>query len=334
MPVLYVTEPGAVLRKSGERLVVTKEDVPLASMPALHVEQVVVFGPAHLTTPALAFLLERGIDVVLLSSLGRYFGRVVGSTSGFGELRLRQYEAYQAPERRLALARAFVAGKLSNQRALLQRAARRQPQAGLDDLVAQLERGLDAVRQAPDMGTLRGLEGTTTRVYFVGFRRLLRQELGFYGRVRRPPRDPVNSMLSLGYTLLASNIHTAVQVVGLDPYLGFLHSVERTRPSLVLDLMEEFRSVIVDRLVLELVNEGIVGPDDFEQPPEAEGATLLGQRARKRFLEAFEARVQTATTAPDGTTVPTYRRWFERQARQVASLILGRGTGYRAFRLR
>lgn len=334
MPVLYVTEPGAVLRKTSERLVVTKDEQQLAAVPAFHVEQVVIFGPAHLTTPALTFLLERGIDVVFLSSRGKYFGRLVASDSGFGALRVRQYEVYSDPPRRLALARAFVQAKLRNQRAFLQRRARRSEDTAVEPVIAQLERCLAAVARAADLDTLRGQEGLATRAYFAAYRTQLKQDLGFRARVRRPPTDPVNSMLSLGYTLLAYNVQVAVQTVGLDPYLGLLHGIERTRPSLVLDLMEEFRPVIVDALVAELVNERILTAADFEQPEDGCGAVLLTARGRRVFLERFEERIQTRTTSPDGAVMPSYRRWFERQARQVAQVLLGRSDAYRPFRLR
>jgi len=274
--VLYLVEQGATLRKQGERLVVEGEGEILASVPAVKVEQVVVFGSVQLTTPAMVHLLRSGVDVAFLSVDGRYYGRLVSAESQFGELRLRHLRLVEDGERALELARAMVRAKLHNCRTLLQRAQR-----------------------------------------------------------ERPPPDPVNVLLSFGYTLLAQAIQAAVQTVGLDPYVGFLHVPAYSRPSLVLDLMEEFRPVVVDSVVLRLVNARILTRADFvEQPEVAERPVALTDEARRRFIAAFEERVQTRVTEPREGRQVTVRRLFELQARQVAAVALGQRERYEPWLIR
>jgi len=185
--------------------------------------------------------------------------------------------------------------------------------------------GLDG---AKEVGSLRGVEGTTSASYYAAFKDLLQQDLGFLARRRRPPPDPVNSLLSFGYTLLVYGIQSAVHMVGLDPFIGFLHVTEYSRPSLVLDLMEEFRPIIVDSLVLRLINTKAMTEEDFHVATE-EGQTIrLSQGAIKKFVHHFEQRVQSQIQHPSSGHRATYRRCFELQARQLAQVLLGHEVSY------
>ena len=198
-----------------------------------------------------------------------------------------------------------------------------------------MEGALARVERSRQMSSLVGVEGFGTAVYFGGFKRMLRQDLGFTARLRRPPPDPVNVLLSFGYTLLAQAIQAAVQTVGLDPYVGFLHVPAYSRPSLVLDLMEEFRPVVVDSVVLRLVNARILTRADFvDQPEVAERPVALTDEARRRFIAAFEERVQTRVTEPREGRQVTVRRLFELQARQVAAVALGQRERYEPWLIR
>ena len=334
MAVLYVVEQGAKLSKQGDVLVVSKDGEELQRLPAMKVEQVVIFGNISLTTPVIAHLLQNGIDVVFLSSTGKYHGRLLSPESKFGELRERQFAAARDENRRLAIAKAIVQGKLANQRALLMRYARERTDPEMAATVEGMLKCIEAVDEAGNMEAVHGLEGRGSGLYFSAFKRILKQDMGFRSRIRRPPTDPVNSLLSFGYTLLAYALQAAVHVVGLDPYIGFLHTVHYGRPSLALDLMEEFRPVIVDSVVLKLVNSHMVGPDDFEQPPEADGAVLIGEEAKRRFLAEYESRVQARVVHPNLEIQVTYRRCFELQARHLARVITGEETRYIPFRIR
>lgn len=308
MAILYVTEQGATLLKRGERLVVEKQKKIIHWVHAHKVEQVILMGQVSLTPGAIAYLLEAGIDTVFLSYYGRYRGRLLAHLGKNIELRQLQFQRLADPARRLEFARAFVAGKLYNCRVLLRRQNQERPEEEVTAAVHQLRRLGRQVEGAADLETLMGLEGRAAAVYFRAFGRLLRvPDLAFDGRRRRPPPDPVNVLLSLGYTLLANAVYTQVHVAGLDPYLGSLHGVEYGRPSLVLDLMEEFRPVLVDALVLTLVNRRILRATDFFRPEDREPAAfdfaeteplregypiLLGHQGLKKFVTYFERRLQ------------------------------------------
>jgi CRISPR-associated protein Cas1 len=315
--------------------VVTKESETLASVPTVKVDQVVIFGAVQVTTPAIVHLLLAGVDAVFLSESGRYYGRILSSDSKFGELRRAQMRLIDDPARALPVAQEFVRAKLMNQKTFLEST----PLAGRPREVAAAISGLaDVLAHVPrtqTAGSLMGAEGKGGALYFTAFRSLLTADLGFRARIRRPPRDPVNALLSFGYTLLSYAVQSAVQTVGLDPYLGFLHVPAYSRPSLVLDLMEEFRTAVVDADVVRMVNRRELTADDFvtsEEDPDR--PVLLTDAGRRRFLAAFEARLQPKVVGDDGSAGgprPAFRRIFEQQARQIARLALGEQSAYRPW---
>ncbi len=331
--ILYVTDQGAGLYRRGERLQVRRRKEVLADVPLYEVEQVVFMGPIALSTPAMGALLERGVDTVLLSTHGQYRGRLVGPARGNVLLRQKQFKRYEDEAFRLGVARAVVEGKLRNMRTLLMRLARRR---GLEvKAVAHLlRRSIQQAQQAPHAEVLRGIEGAGTAAYFKALGTFLPAELQFKGRNRRPPKDPANALLSFGYALLANSVEGAIYLVGLDPYLGFLHVVDYGRPSLALDLMEEFRPVLVDAVVLDLANHGQVQGDDFEQ---RDGGVFLRGDGRKRLIEAYQRRLEDRVAYPVGAERVeriSYRRCLEYQVRRLARVILGEAAHYTAFLVR
>lgn len=299
-------------------------------MPAIKVEQVVVLGNVGLTTPVLQHLLQAGIDCVFCSLQGHYYGRLFSTESRYGLLRRRQLEAVADAAKRFALARAIVRGKLLNQRTLLLRYQREKQMPELEQALAGVEQALQRGLRASTLEQLLAAEGYAGSQYYRAFRLLLKQDLGFRGRVKRPPTDPVNALLSFGYTLLLSAMQTAVRVVGLDPFLGFLHATEYSKPSLALDLIEEFRAIVVDAVVLRLVNTGAMTAADFAQP-EGKPMTRLTQEGLKKFLVHYEGRMQTEIKHPMTSTRASYRRIFELQARQMARVIMGQDAVYKPF---
>jgi CRISPR-associated protein Cas1 len=331
MAILYLTDQGATLVKRGHRLVVEKLGKPIHWVHAFKVEQVVLIGHVSLTPGAIAFLLKEGIDTVFLSYYGTYRGRLISHLGKNIELRKLQFQQLADPQFRLQMAKACVVGKLYNCRVLLRR---QNQELGNDQVTAavhQLRRLAQQAAVCETVESLLGMEGSGAAAYFAGFRHLLRvPDLVFEGRSRRPPRDPVNVLLSLGYTLLANAIQTQVQVAGLDPYLGSLHSVEYGRPSLVLDLMEEFRPVLVDALVLTLVNKRIIQARDFYRPEDREPAAfdfaetesgregypiLLAHQGMKKFITYFERRLnQRVLYLPRGQRL-SYREVLLEQVR-------------------
>ncbi len=310
---------------------ITKDGQTLQKVPAAKVEQVVVFGNVNLTTPVIAHLLQQGIDCVFCSSYGKYHGRLFSTESGYGLLRQKQALVASNQEARLAIARETVRGKLLNQRTLLMRYRRDHPLDELDRAVAGVDECLRDLDRATDVGQLHGQEGVATAMYFRAFKAVLKQELGFETRVRRPPTDPVNSLLSFGYTLLTYSMQSAIRIVGLDPFIGFLHTVEYSRPSLALDLIEEFRAIVVDSIVLRCINTRSLTAEDFRRSEEDPRAIVLTQEGMKKFLGMYEERVQTRINHPVTGQQVTYRRCFELQARQMARVIKGEAPRYQPF---
>jgi CRISP-associated protein Cas1 len=349
MGILYVTEQGATLLKRGERLVVEKLKKTIHWVHAHKIQQVVLMGSISLTPGALAFLLQQGIDTVFLSYYGKYRGRLIAHLGKNIELRQAQFQRLAEADFRLAAARAFVAGKLYNCRVLLRRQNQDLQHAEVTAAVHRLRRLAQQTAAADSLDSLMGLEGSGAAAYFGALRHLIKaKELGFAGRNRRPPRDPVNVLLSLGYTLLANAVHTQVHVAGLDPYLGSLHAVEYGRPSLVLDLMEEFRPVLVDALVLSLVNRRIIRAVDFFRPEDREPAAfdfaeaeplkegypiLLAHQGLKTFVTYFERRLNQRVLYLPREQRLTYRDILLEQVRRFIRQLQGQ-EAYEPFALR
>jgi CRISPR-associated protein Cas1 len=295
---LFITADGTRLNKQGECVVVTVHDEKKAEVPLRHLRSVVCLARAWLTPELLESCVEAGIHVAFFGTTGRFLARVEGLPGGNVLLRRQQYRAADDPVRTLALSRALVVGKVANARHFLLHARRDaavERQALLSDAAHRLTGHLRALERADDLDQVRGLEGIAAREYFDAFPLLLKAEASgftFGGRNRRPPRDPLNALLSFGYALLMQDCAAALAGVGLDPAVGFLHEDRPGRLSLALDLMEEFRTPVVDRLVFSMVNRGQLKPEDFRT--EAAGAVLLRDEARKSFLVAYQAAKQGA----------------------------------------
>ena len=333
MSVLYVTEPGAQVRKDGQRLSVWKGNTRLAALFAHDLEQIVLFGSIGLTPSAMALALSQGIDLVLLSATGTYRGRLIGPQGRNIILRQLQYRRYEDMAFRLMLAQGFVSGKIRNMRTLLMRLARRRNR-DISAAALRLRALLKHVDRAADADVLRGVEGAATAAYFGGLGAFFPEPFPFAGRNRRPPKDPANALLSFGYALLASDVESAILRVGLDPCIGYLHLIDYGRPSLALDIMEEFRPVIVDALVLDLLNHGRMSAEDFDRRDD--GVFLAGD-GRKRFIVAYQERVCVEVQYPgiDGRVQRiTYRCCFELQARRIARLLRGEDKTYLPFLIR
>jgi CRISP-associated protein Cas1 len=328
VPVLYLTEQGATLRKEGGLLTVTKDNQTLQQVWAIKVEQVVLLGNINVTTPVIHYLLKEGIDCVFCSSHGTYHGRLFSTESRYGLLRQRQLQAASNASTKLDIAREMTRGKLMNQRTMLLRYLREREDSALQAAAEGIHRCLDKLDHAQETATVMGLEGQGSALYYTAFKSLLKQDLGFEARVRRPPTDPVNSLLSFGYALLTYGMEAAVRIVGLDPFVGFLHSTEYSRPSLVLDLIEEFRSVVVDSVVLRCINTRAISLEDFEPPDEARKGVFLTQAGIKKFIKQYEERVQTTVMHPIDKIQVSYRRSFELQTRHLARVVMGQETTY------
>lgn len=328
MPTLYVTEAGARIEKTYRRLQVIKEDKVLLTLPLARIDHLVLAGAVGLTTPAMLALLEAGVSVSLLNRWGKMLGRLQPATARNLPLRRRQYHQAEDAGFCLRFGRDLARGKLRNARNLARRLCRSHPQIAAGPLQG-LEQALAKVETAADLAALRGLEGQGTRAYFAIWRQALEPPWTFERRSRRPPKDPINAMLSLGYALLGENLISACEIVGLDPHEGFFHSETYGRPALALDLMEEFRHLIVDTTVLNLVNRNRIQPDDFEPGPE--GGVYLKAQGMRVFFAAYAARLHTCAHHPLAGRALSYQKIFEIQARQARACIEGAIDHYPPF---
>jgi CRISPR-associated protein Cas1 len=356
MTTYYVREQGAVIHKIDERLSVSKDKKPIAVIPLHDLTQLVVVGNVQLTTQTMRVLMQRRVDTVFMTRSGKVEGRAFSNEAGQATLRLRQMQVALDPALSLRVAKSIVFGKLNNQRHLLEEAAKAEAKAkwrGLpaaaepasddDDLVITPPRGgLGAVQKAASsiaqmMGmaggannadSLRGYEGKGGAYYWPAFRDLLKNDMGFRQRIYHPSPDPINALLSFCYTLLLKDVLTAVRIVGMDPYIGFFHTPEQSRQSLALDLMEEFRPLLVDRIVLQLVNQGRITERDFVRESSTQKPLVLAEGALKRVIVAYETRATSLVRYPASGEMNAWRRCIELQARHLARVLKGEEMQY------
>ena len=305
---LYVQTQGIYLRQEGETVVAEKDGKVLLRLPIHTLSGLVTFGNVMCSPFLLHLCAERGVAVSFLSEHGRFLARVTGPVSGNVLLRVAQVRAHDDPARKGDIARSCVAGKVANNRNLLLRRMRdhgetpalREASDRLADVLSRLR------ASSPDADRVRGLEGEAAAAYFAAFNDLLlanRPAFAIASRNRRPPTDPLNALLSFLYTLLAHDCRGACESVGLDPQVGFLHELRSGRPSLALDLMEEFRGPVADRLALTLVNRQQLSPKDFKTTES--GAVQLSDSARKDVLLAWQQRKLETIAHPFlGESVP------------------------------
>lgn len=298
---LYVTRQDVYLRQEGETVVVEKEGTALLRLPIHTLSGLVTFGRVMVSPFLMNLCAERGVCLSMLTEHGKFLARVEGPMSGNVLLRLAQIRAHDNLERRREIARSFLIGKVVNSRSVLMRRSRDHGSTpGLAVAIARHTAAIASLR-AEDIGiaSLRGLEGEAALSYFSAFNDLLvaqRERFSISSRNRRPPTDPPNALLSYAYTLLAHECRGALEGVGLDPQVGFLHEVRSGRPALALDLMEEFRPIIADRAVLSLINLKQVGPRDFKTSES--GAVEMSDDARKTFLSTWQKRKQETVMHP------------------------------------
>lgn len=295
---LYITRQESYLHKERETIVIKQGDEKLGQFPALTIGNILCFGRVSVSPFLMGYCGEQGIGLAFYTEYGRFLARVQGKQTGNVLLRRTQYRWADDPDKSVSIARLMVAAKIANCRSVLMREQRNHGDNQLlEATVKKLATSLRRVKQAKSVEEAMGMEGDAARAYFEIFNELLRGKgFTFDGRVRRPPTDPVNALLSFAYSLINHECASALQGVGLDPYVGFLHKDRPGRMSLALDVMEEFRSAWADRFVLTMINRKQVNLDDFVT--EASGAVRLKDDARKEFLTAWQERKQVETTHP------------------------------------
>jgi CRISPR-associated protein Cas1 len=316
---LYVTEQGAYVGVRSGRLRITKNHEELAELRLIDVAQLCVYGNVQISTQALTELWARGVPVLWFSYGGWLRGWAQGEISKYVELRRRQTAVHA--QGGFDIARQLVVGKIKNSRTLLRRNARSDVSAE----IAQLSRLAERAAAADSTSSLLGVEGTAARIYFSAFPRMIAPEFAAAefdtnGRKRRPAPDPTNALLGFAYSLLVKDMVAVCLGIGLDPYLGMYHRPRYGRPALALDLMEEFRPIVADSVVVNMLNNGEVSPSSFSRKGRAVWLTAEG---RKAVIRAYERRLDSQIRHPVFKYRVTYRRVMDIQARMLAAVVMG-----------
>lgn len=332
---LYVQSAGSKVGRTGGELRVETRDGDVHTVRIADTSQVALFGAVQISTQAVQDLCDRGVPIVYLSSGGWFYGLTRGMDHKNVELRRRQFRAAEDPTLSTQIASRLVTVKIRNCRTLIRRNSNE-----ATSTLSKLKSLVEAAESAKSLESLLGIEGTAARVYFDAYGKLVKTQpeghadgiaFDFEGRNRRPPRDPVNALLSLGYSLLAKDITIVLQSVGFDPFMGFYHQPRYGRPALALDLMEEFRPLIVDSIVLSAINTGAIRIHDFLRRG---GAVTLTSAGRAKFLRAYERRMDEEVAHPVFGYKISYRRTLEVQVRLFARFLVGELNEYPAFATR
>lgn len=323
MSTLYLDDQGSTIRVSGQEFVICSGEQERERIPRTWIERIVIAGNVQISTQALTMLLKEEIPVAFMSTKGNYRGSLHQPTHKHAALRLAQYDRSREQDFRLRQGRAVLEAKLKNCRSLVLKHRRSHPELHCDMELEAISRELRKLDNCLTIEGLMGHEGVAAHWYFMAFGRMVRREFAFETRSRRPPKDPVNAMLSLGYTLLYNECLTAVEAIGLDCNIGFLHALEYGRASLASDMVEEFRWLI-DGMVLGLVNRKMVHPDDFTC--QENGGVRMADQARKIFYGQYEERMRAETRHRE--TQVSYRRLLFRQAEHLARVIQGEEERY------
>ncbi|WP_456443438.1 CRISPR-associated endonuclease Cas1 [Caldithrix abyssi] len=323
MSIVIISEQGSRLTRQGRSLILLKDGQKKWMHPLSNVEKIFLLGRIEFSSALTGVLLRENIDVIFLTVDGRYKGRLCGAMSKNIFIRKKQYERLEDRAFKLQFSKALVAGKCRNQARLINRAASDED----SEIQEKLQNLLRSLQAAQDLYTVRGLEGSFSALHFKEFRALLKYRMGFEKRIKHPPPDPINILLSLGYTMLFNNVYAMVEGHGLDPYAGYFHEPDYGHPALVSDLMEEFRAVIVDRLTLNVVNRQQVKEEDFVTE---DGVCRLSKRGLENFLEAYRKLIMKKQKFKDEQL--NYLQIIHKQVLQFRQFLEGRRATYEAFR--
>lgn len=322
MGTVYITQPDAFIGKTDERLMVRANKQTLLDVPLIKVDGLVVLGRATISPAALSELLERQIPLSFLTGTGRFLGRLEPELTKNIFVRSAQWKAAGESEQALHVVQGLIRGKLKNYRNSLLR-AQRDTNLDLQPAITRLSQAIAPINLTKSIDALRGLEGAGSAAYFGSWHQLVRGDgFSFEARRRRPPTDPVNALLSFGYALLRHDVQGAINIVGFDPYLGYLHLERYGRPSLALDLMEEFRPLVVDAVVLAALNKRSLRTEDFQTEPLSQAVSLTDE-GRRIFLRLYEHKKQSKFKHPVLERQCTYQEAFEIQARLLAKYLIG-----------
>lgn len=324
---VYVVSQGNTVRKKGERLEIWSREGKVSEARIMETSQLCLYGGVEITTPAMVELMQRGVPVIHYTHGGWFQGICLGMTHKNVELRMRQFQYATSPRRSLAIARGMISGKIKNCRTLL----RRNDPGAPRELLALMAKLAKDAEDASSSESLLGIEGAAAEAYFSRFDHLLKggaEGFSFENRNKRPPKDPVNAVLSYLYGILVKDLFVTLLAVGFDPYLGIYHRPRYGRPALALDMMEEFRPLVADSTAVTLFNNGELSKKDFIR---AGFGISLTPEGKKKVVGGYERRMETEITHPIFRYSVSYRRLLEVQARLLARVISGEIREYPAF---
>ncbi len=323
MGTIYISQDDAFIGKIDERVHVKADKKKLLEVPLIKVDGLVILGRANFSPALVTELLNRKIPLSFLTGTGKYLGRLEPELTKNIFVRKAQWSVKDNSPQAIHVVRAFIRGKLKNYLNLIKLRSRQSSHAHLEKSIDQIQGIINSLETKNNINSLRGLEGAGSAIYFSCFNLLIKNSaFEFKTRNRRPPLDPVNSLLSLGYTLLRHDLQSAINIVGFDPYLGYLHVPHYGRPALALDLMEEFRPLVTDAMVLSAINNQKLTPNDFVSEP-LSNAVSLTKEGLKIFLRLYEEKKQSKFKHPVLKRQCNYQESFEIQARLLAKYLMG-----------
>lgn len=319
MSFVYITEDGAFIKKRGGNFIVGQGDKEVMEIPEAVLDGLVIIDTVQVSSRAMVEFLRLGVPVTWLSRRGAFFGRLE-STRHVNVFRQEQQILQKGGPFYLSLAKKCITGKIHNQLTILRRYNRYADSSTVDEAVRQIIANLKHIPEVQDTEELMGYEGIAARLYFHALGELVPKDFAFTKRSKRPPLDPFNAMLSLGYTLLMYEVYTALSNEGLHPYFGFLHTLKNHHPALASDLMEEWRAVIVDSMALSLVNHHEIKIEYFEKAEDGQPGIFLTREGRAIFLRAYEKKMRTKNQYVEG--VHSYRHSLAHQIAQYAQALM------------
>lgn len=318
MTILYLTEQGASLIKRGNRIVLIKGEKEISSYPIHLIERVNVYGRINISIPLLLHLAEREVDVSFFNGTGIYRASLGGKMPANVLLRVQQVRRYEDQQWRLRTSQQFIKAKIRQMKGCINSYRKNYSVPELENILATLSTTYDKIERTTSIQELMGWEGISSKAYFEAFGMMLRISHPFKGRTKRPPRDWVNSLLSLGYTLLASELSYLIEAASLDPYVGYLHELRYGRKSLVYDLCEEFRHSLIDPMILRIINLRIIGENDFVKEDES---FRLKPELFRRFIEEYHRRLQKTAIKLGNGKLLTWKNLLEEQVHEMRESI-------------
>jgi len=321
MATLYLTEQGSVLKKTYKRILIEKDGEKLLEVPEFKVDRILIFGNVQITTQAINFLLDNGIDTSFLSLKGKFRGRLAPVESKNIYLRMSQYKKFQDNIFKINFSKIIVKRKIKNFVHIINRYSRNHPEVNLSIYLFNLKKNLNSLTRKESLSSVRGLEGQSSAIYFEALGRMFRGKLQFTKRSKNPPTDPINSLLSLGYILITNELFSLLCAIGFDPYIGYLHEIDYGRPSLALDLVEEFRQPIIDTFTLFLLNKKILDENDFEKRDNQ--GFYLKEDAQKKYFMHYEQMLTKGNNH--------WRKVFQNQTQILANTILKENLPYKPY---